>query len=1096
MIKPVLSDIIRIRSNYLRAVRLQEDLPNSNFLEGFTLTTQALFVSERITEGLTNHTRAWTLTGPYGSGKSFFGLFLANLFDKSYPGHATAWKMIFNANPLIAENLRKKFEVHGGLLAIPVTGARSSPQECLARSFLQVLESNNFPEEIKHSLEKVSNADSRTFLNWVKNFVEFLNTYRPETKGLLILFDEMGKSLEYCASHIQRSDIFILQELAEFAAHSNSHPVVFIGILHQSFEGYATLLDRSTQREWAKIQGRFEDIAYQESPIQQMRLLADAFVENSYSLPSWDLALEEWCPQNMDIDEFKRLCQKVYPLHPSVYVILPYMFRRLAQNERSIFAYLSSQEPFGFQEFISTHTLGDSLNLPNLFDYISANYQAQIYTIGRVRPLTETLERLENTPFLKPIEKDLLKTIGLLNWLGEFSPFQPRESLIFSALTSIYSDTELKAVLRELQQRSLIVYRRFNDTYVIWQGSDVDIEERLRLARSALETTISVAEVLQSYLSPRSLHARRHSYQTGTQRFFNVRYIDMHNRETTSLEPSADASGVVLLCLPGTLKEIEEFEEWARSEQIASRVDLIIGIATRAIRLRELVQELRGLHWVRENTPELRDDPVARKEWRTRLAMLERAIRTELDEAFTLQQVAALKGCHWFYRGEEVSSKVRRGLSSLLSDVCDQLYPASPRIWNELLNRRELTSQGAAARRILIEGILTRADQPLLGIQKFPPERSMYEALLHRGELHDFQNGSWQILPPKEDNPLNLYPAWQAIAEFIFGGSPEPRPLTDLYARLFASPYGVTAGLIPVLLAGFYKIHENEVTLYKEGTLLVEPSIADWEVLLRRPELFSIAGCRVIGIRAAIIERIANGLRVQPYIMPVVRSLFVRLKALPEHAQRTRKLPDISINLRQAVEKARSPERFLFVEIPEALGLPPFGEEVFDQERFETFFERLNTALEALVDATPRLLLWARDIWLTSCGLASGEEGWEIFRSECQKMVMRVTHPHLIPLVRRVVEVTDPRSALESVLAFIANRPPRAWSDLDAERFEAQAAYFGNLWRNEADIPLPHHLHERSQKIAQEIEIHLHSLESDKQVLQAALRILLARLGE
>ncbi|GAP08693.1 hypothetical protein ATHL_03600, partial [Anaerolinea thermolimosa] len=811
-------------------------------------------------------------------------------------------------------------------------------------------------------------------------------------------------------------------------------------------------------------------------------------------------AYAEWCPPGINTDEFERLCRKVYPLHPGVFVALPYVFRRLAQNERSIFAYLSSQEPFGFQEFLSTHNLGDTLGLPNVFDYLTANYQATIYSSGRARPLTEVLERLENTPFLRPVEQDLLKTIALLNWLGEISPLQARERLIVSALTYKYHEAEIQTALEALQQKSFVTYRRFNQTYAVWQGSDVDIEERMQIARSAIETTLSVAEVLQKYLPPRPLLARRHSYQTGTQRFFDMRYVDSRNKGFVSLDASQSASGVVLLCLPNTLAEVEEFEQWVHNEEISNRVNLVVGVSSRAIHLRELAQELRGLHWIRENTPELRDDPVARKEWRTRLAFLERAIRSDLDEAFNLQQGSALAGCQWYHQGREVSSSVRRGLSALLSDICDTLYPYSPRLWNELLNRRELTSQGAGARRTLIEGILTRADKPLLGIEKYPPERSMYESLLNRGGLHRQKGDIWQIVPPSKENPIHLYPVWEAMSHFIFNGLPEPRPVTDLYNLLFSPPYGATPGLAPVLLALFYKVHENEITLYKEGTLMVDPDVADWEVLLRRPELFSIAGCRVTGLRAAILERMAKGLRVQPFVMPVVRSLIGRLKALPEHAQRTRKLPDSALNLRLAAEKARSPERFLFVELPEALGMLPFEEEEFNPQRFDMFFERLNLSLEALANATPRLLVWARDVWLSACGLPNGEEGWEAFRVECQKMAVRVTHPQLIPLVKRAAEAPDSRSALESVLAFIASRPPRTWTDTDAERFEAQAAYMGDLWRVEAGISispsLPPELQERSQKIVNEMETYLWTLESDKRVLQSALQILLARLRE
>ena len=65
--------------------------------------------------------------------------------------------------------------------------------------------------------------------------------------------------------------------------------------------------------------------------------------------------------------------------------------------------------------------------------------------------------------------------------------------------------------------------------------------------------------------------------------------------------------------------------------------------------------------------------------------------------------------------------------------------------------------------------------------------------------------------------------------------------------------------MLPVLLCAFLMSHDNAATLYSEGSLLPEPGIADWEVLLRRPELFAVAGSRVTGPRAAVVDRLARG---------------------------------------------------------------------------------------------------------------------------------------------------------------------------------------------------------------------------------------------
>ena len=73
--------------------------------------------------------------------------------------------------------------------------------------------------------------------------------------------------------------MFVLQTLAEFADRSAKTPLFLMTILHQAFELYAERAGKSQQEEWAKVQGRFEDIAFLESTEQVLRLVGTALVE-------------------------------------------------------------------------------------------------------------------------------------------------------------------------------------------------------------------------------------------------------------------------------------------------------------------------------------------------------------------------------------------------------------------------------------------------------------------------------------------------------------------------------------------------------------------------------------------------------------------------------------------------------------------------------------------------------------------------------------------------------------------------------------------------------------------------------------------------
>src|SRR5690606_21230321 len=90
----------------------------------------------------------------------------------------------------------------------------------------------------------------------------------------------------------------------------------------------------------------------------------------------------------------------------------------------------------------------------------------------------------------------------------------------------------------------------------------------------------------------------------------------------------------------------------------------------------------------------------------------------------------------WFYRHQARPVASARQIDELLSEAADATYPQAPRVWNELIVRRQLSSAAAKARRNLVEAMLTRASEEGLGLVGYPPERAIYESVLRAGGLH------------------------------------------------------------------------------------------------------------------------------------------------------------------------------------------------------------------------------------------------------------------------------------------------------------------------------------------------------------------------
>jgi hypothetical protein len=241
--------------------------------------------------------------------------------------------------------------------------------------------------------------------------------------------------------------------------------------------------------------------------------------------------------------------------------------------------------------------------------------------------------------------------------------------------------------------------------------------------------------------------------------------------------------------------------------------------------------------------------------------------------------------------------------------------------------------------------------------------------------------------------------------------------------------------------------YPDETTLYKEGTFLPQPSVGDFELLMRRPDLFALAGSRITGARAAVVERLANGLSVKAATVPVVRALFRVFKALPEFARNTKRLPQTALALRDTFAKAKSPEQFLFVLLPSALGLQAISDTKANLDSIEIFFNALNEALGHLVQVTPTTINNARDVLLGACGFDGGEMNWTRLRQLALALEPVVTESRLLTFLRRVIQGDADASGVESVLAVVANRPPNAWSDVDVERFPEVSAALGRALR-------------------------------------------------
>jgi hypothetical protein len=179
-----LNTLVHIHQNGLRSIQVEKDLENLSISESYVLTAQSRACLGRILLRLGDPTygRSWTLTGPYGSGKSYFSLFLMNLACSRQSGHRHAINQLTKIDPILTQQAGEILNLTStqGLLPMAITGFRASFQDCLKQGFARAIRqmgNDEYFASTKIELESWNTeTDSRAIIQWIRSFLTIITS--------------------------------------------------------------------------------------------------------------------------------------------------------------------------------------------------------------------------------------------------------------------------------------------------------------------------------------------------------------------------------------------------------------------------------------------------------------------------------------------------------------------------------------------------------------------------------------------------------------------------------------------------------------------------------------------------------------------------------------------------------------------------------------------------------------------------------------------------------------------------------------------------------------------------------------------------------
>jgi hypothetical protein len=1069
------SDLFRIRNRFLRSAHLERDFRDPSAFSGYVVTDFAKSCLGRVAYGLKTSSgqRAWRVTGDYGSGKSSFALLLAHLFAGKTATLPTELRRAIDYHelgvsrphfmPILVTCSRQALSttilqsLHSALLQAYGRG----PKSRLAAHVHGLLGANQEPTD-EAVYELILEVNRRIISD-------------SKGKGLLLILDELGKFLEFAALHPERQDIYLLQRLAEAASRSGDEPLFVIGLLHQGFNAYADLLNQPAQREWEKIAGRFEEIVFNQPVEQIANLIASALNVSLQEVPRTQVQeLNQAMARTIEIGWFGSSGRKgllgcaprLYPLHPMVLPVLIRVFRRFGQNERSLFSFLLSNEPFGLKAFAERRVSeGQQYQLHNFYDYVRTNFGHRIAAHSYRSHWNLIDSVVESFATEDELQVKILKTVGILNLLND-ADLLPTLEAIGCAISGsdATQQAQVHVGLERLHRDKRILYDRGRARGLcLWPHTSVDLEKAYEDACRAVVTPQRVANLIKDFLETRPIVARRHYIETGNLRHWDVRYCAVEQLAELVGKATTDSDGLILVPLCESLDERKLAIGTTNLPQVKDRSNLLIAVPQPLNSLASLVQEVQRWEWVSTNTLELNADKYAREEVSRQKAAARLQLQKRIQSFIGWKQLNGQMMLEWFHQGRLLDLKDGRHLLAKLSRVFDDVYPLAPHIHNELVNRRNLSSAAAAARMRLIERMFTHGTEVLLGMdpQKKPPEMSMYLSVLKSTGLHQQHSDSWGIDEPHHrSDRCSVLPALRRIREVV-QAEPDCRiNVAGLCEELRKPPYGVRDGIIPLLLTVFAIAHDKDIAFYKDGSFLRELGGEAVLVLTKAPERFDIQYCKIEGVRAQLFQKLLAVLEVktpksrEAELLDVVKKLCLFVAQLPAYVLNTKKLSPAALAVRDAILNAREPAPLIFADLPEACGFDQIGPGATASKSVQLFVSTLKAALDELRAAYPCLQDRLKKQISRAFDLSgSFQRSRAALSNRAQEILLTATEIKLRALCLRLMDNNLPESEwLESLGSNLALKPPSKWHDAEEDIFNIELPQIATRFRRVESI--------------------------------------------
>lgn len=630
--------------------------------------------------------------------------------------------------------------------------------------------------------------------------------------GIVFIFDEFGRYMEDNLKSIKVSQI---QQLSEYCDHGDGNNHIIL-VSHKEISQYTKEHGQKLAEEWKKVERRFRPFTMNSEKDQSLFfaenvLYKKADVWNQFSrrfskeLENVYTQAMEFNAYNVKIDKENNPYAACFPLHPISLFALDKLSKKVAQNERTFFTFLSSKEANTLYSFLTTTPLEEFhiVGLDYIYDYFESSIKSMQSDSSYewFRKLQIAVNKLPQGTADDSFEVKILKAIAVVGIVGTANVLPATREVFHCAIDG--DNAEIDEAVSTLIERRLIKFSGITGTFDFYNSSTINIDELIDENLNAANDE-AIVKVLNDDFVDFVVYPYDYNDEYKITRVFAPVFYSAALPEImlTSRINRLECDGTLVM----TLANDEHMNNIAELSANMNRT--IFYVNTNTSELIEAVRRYIALKYI---------DTV-----KSKYTAKDPAFEQELDYCLNEQSALVKKHIESWKNSADNTTVIAGGqihesgsmsdISDIASELMRNVYPDTLIVNNELVNKNTLTGTMTSSRRNAVEAILSGKDkQAYFGLADLSPDYIFVRSVLAKNDL--YHDNDIHYINARRDNEHPQDKINDVFSRFCNTAREASVGFDELVNVLTEPPYGLRKGYLPLLIAYMLVGYKTEMVI-------------------------------------------------------------------------------------------------------------------------------------------------------------------------------------------------------------------------------------------------------------------------------------------